>query len=76
MYLHGSLGFGEGESVVVSSVSGSVKLKVKHNNDLREDCVLIYSGTRGVNNLTTSKHALYAKSAIFQENRVEIKRDE
>ena len=76
VYLHGSLGFGEGESVVVSSVSGSVKLKVKHNNDLREDCVLIYSGTRGVNNLTTSKHALYAKSAIFQENRVEIKRDE
>jgi len=76
VYLHSSLGFYEGEEVVVSSVSGSVKLKVKHNDDLRNDCVLIYSGTRGVNNLTTSKHALYTKSAIFQENRVEIKRDE
>jgi len=76
VYMHSSLGFGEGEEVVVSSVSGSVKLKVRHNDDLRNDCVLIYSGTRGVNNLTTSKHALYTKSAIFQENRVEIKRDE
>ncbi len=76
VYLHSSLGFYEGEEVVVSSVSGSVKLKVRHNDDLREDCALIYSGTRGVNNLTTSKHALYTKSAIFQENRVEIKRDE
>ncbi|MBE0513450.1 molybdopterin-dependent oxidoreductase [Sulfurimonas sp.] len=74
VYLHSSLGFGEGEMVVISSESGSVALKVKHNDDLRDDCVLIYSGTRGVNNLTTSKHALYTKSAIFQENRVEIKR--
>ncbi len=76
VYIHSSLGFNEGETVVVSSASGSVKLRVKHSDDLREDCVLIYSGTRGVNNLTTSKHALYTKSAIFQENRVEIKRDE
>lgn len=74
VYLHSSLGFSEGELIVISSESGSVTLKVKHNDDLRDDCVLIYSGTRGVNNLTTSKHALYTKSAIFQENRVEIKR--
>ncbi|TKI69549.1 molybdopterin oxidoreductase [Sulfurimonas crateris] len=76
VYLHSSLGFRQGDTVVVSSASGSVKLKVKLSDDLREDCVLIYSGTRGVNNLTTSKHALYTKSAIFQENRVEITIDE
>lgn len=74
VYLHSSLGFGEGELVTISSVDGSVSLRVKHNNDLREDCVLIYSGTKGVNNLTTKKHSLSAKSAIFQENKVEIKR--
>lgn len=72
VYLHSSLGFSEDEIVTVSSVLGSVELKVKHNDDLRKDCVLIYSGTKGVNNLTTSKHALYTKSAIFQENKVEI----
>ncbi len=72
VYLHNSLGFKEGDMVTMSSESGSVQLRVKHNNDLRKDCVLIYSGTKGVNNLTTSKHALYTKSAIFQENKVEI----
>ena len=74
VYLNSSLGFHEEELVTITSVNGSVKLKVKHNNDLRDDCVLIYSGTKGVNNLTTSKHALYTKSAIFQENKVEVSR--
>lgn len=74
VYLHSSLGFREGEMVSVTSASGSVRLSVRHNNDLRSDCVLIYSGTKGVNNLTPSKHALSAKSAIFQENKVEVKR--
>ncbi|WP_310441350.1 molybdopterin-dependent oxidoreductase [Sulfurimonas sp.] len=74
VFLHSSLGFSEGEFITVSSISGSVKLKVKHNDDLRKDCVLIYSGTKGVNNLTTHKHALSTKSAIFQENKVEISR--
>lgn len=74
IYLHSSLGFSEKEVVTISSKNGSVELSVKHNNDLRTDCVLIYSGTKGVNNLTSSKHALSTKSAIFQENKVEIKR--
>jgi len=74
VYLHSSLGFSEGEVITISSINGSVELKVKHNDDLRADCVLIYSGTKGVNNLTSSKHALSTKSAIFQENKVEIKR--
>lgn len=74
IYLHSSLGFSEKEVVTISSSNGSVELSVKHNDDLRVDCVLIYSGTKGVNNLTSSKHALSTKSAIFQENKVEIKR--
>lgn len=74
VYLHSSLGFEDGEVITISSINGSVELKVKHNDDLRVDCVLIYSGTKGVNNLTSSKHALSTKSAIFQENKVEIRR--
>jgi anaerobic selenocysteine-containing dehydrogenase len=72
VYLHSSLDFKEGEVVKISSVTGSVELKVKLNNDLREDCVLIFSGTKGVNNLTSSKHSYEGKSAIYQENRVEV----
>ena len=74
VYLHSSLGFRENEIVTISSISGSVELKVKLNNDLRKDCVLIFSGTKGVNNLTISKHSYEGKSAIYQEIRVEISR--
>lgn len=72
VYLHPSLGCKDNEEVSISSESGSVKLKVKNSDDLREDTVLIYSGTKAVNNLTTSKHSYDGKSAIFQDNKVEI----
>lgn len=73
VYLHPSLGFVEDEEVTITSACGSVKLKVKLSYDLRQDCVLIYSGTTGVNNLTSSKHSLDGKCAIFQEEKVEVK---
>ena len=72
VYLHSSLGYANGSEITISSSNGEVSLLVEHNDNLREDCVLIYSGTKGVNNLTSSKHSLDGKSAIFQENRVEI----
>ena len=72
VYLHSALGYANGSEVTLSSSNGEVSLIVENNDDLREDCVLIYSGTKGVNNLTSSKHSLDGKSAIFQENRVEI----
>jgi len=75
VYLHSSLEFIEGEEVIISSKSGTVKLEVKYNDNLLKDCILIYSGTRGVNNLTSSKHSYEGKNAIYQENKVEISRD-
>ena len=72
VYLHSSLGFKDESEVTITSVNGTVALPVKNSNDIREDCILIYSGTKGVNNLTSSKHSLDGKSAIFQENRVQV----
>ncbi|MBL0708397.1 MAG: molybdopterin-dependent oxidoreductase [Sulfurimonas sp.] len=72
VYLHSSLGFKEDEKVCISSANGKVELSVRFDDDLREDCVLIYSGTKGVNNLTSSKHSYEGKSAIYQENKVEV----
>lgn len=74
VYMHPSLGFNENEEVTISSTCGSVKLKVKNCNDVREDSVLIYSGTKGVNNLTNSKHSLEGKCAMFQEEKVKVRR--
>ena len=72
VYIHSSLGYAEESTIELSSVNGSVKLPVKHNDDLRVDSVLIYSGTKGVNKLTSSKHSFDGKSAIFQENKIAI----
>ena len=72
VYAHSSLGYQEGTFVKVSSAAGDALLKVKHDDNLRNDCILIYSGTKGLNKLTSSKHSLSGKSAIFQENRVKI----
>lgn len=74
VYLHPALGYEEGAEVEIASENGTLCLHVKHNEDLREDCLLIYSGTRGVNRLTSSKHSYEGKSAIFQESRVTLKR--
>lgn len=72
VYLHSSLGYKDEDYVNISSDTGSVKLKVKNNDALRKDTVLIYSGTIGVNNLTTSSHSYEGKNAIYQENKVKI----
>jgi len=72
VYINPSVGFDDGEMVDIHSSVGSVKLIVKHDEDIREDCVLIYSGTKGVNNLTTSKHLAQGKNATYQQEMVEI----
>ena len=75
VYINGTHGFIENEMITVASACGNVKLKVKIDDDIRDDCVLIYSGTKGVNNLTSSKHSLEGKNAIFQEEKVELLAD-
>lgn len=72
VYLHSALGFKQNDEVKIASNIGSVVLKVAINDALREDSVLIYSGTKGLNNLTSSRHSLDGKSAIFQEEKVQI----
>ncbi|WP_345991639.1 molybdopterin-dependent oxidoreductase [Sulfurimonas sp. HSL-1716] len=73
VYINPSLGYIEGQTVEIVSKTGSVVLSVALDGRLRPDCVLIYSGTDGVNNLTTSKRSFEGNSAVFQENKVKIK---
>lgn len=74
VYVNPSLGYIEGEMLSISSENGNVMLKVQNSSSLREDTIMIYSGTKGVNNLTSSKHSYEGKNAVFQENRVRISR--
>jgi len=72
VYLNASHGFENNELVMLSSEKGNIKLKVKISEDIRNDCVLVYSGTKGINTLTSSLHSYEGKSAVYQEVRVEI----
>lgn len=74
VYLHSACGFREGETVEIFSSSGSVRMEVKYDDRLRHDCVLIYSGTPGVNNLTPSIVSYDGMNAVYQENKVKVKK--
>jgi len=74
VHLNASHGFSEGETVRVSSENGSVEMEVALDERLRDDCILIYSGTPGVNILSSSKLSYEGKNAAYQENKVKVEK--
>ena len=72
VYINDSHGYTDGDSICISSSLGKVNLIVKINDNLRDDCVLIYSGTPGVNNLTSSQHSYEGKCAVYQEEKITL----
>ena len=72
--LHPELGYGEGERVQVCSEHGEHEFTVKHNEDLRLDCVLITNNTVGVNYLTPSILSEEGDNACYQEVKVSLER--
>ena len=74
VYLNTSHGYSAGERLSLSSNNGSVELEVAIDERLRDDCLLVYSGTAGVNRLTDSKMSYVGKSAAYQEHKVKVKK--
>jgi len=72
VYLNSSHGFSEGERVRITSENGELELAVALDERLRDDCVLIYSGTAGVNLLTDSRLSYEGKNAAYQENKIKV----
>lgn len=72
VYLHPEAGFEEGEMVQLLSHSGSVDMAVKHDERLRRDCLLIYSGTPDVNVLTPPHLSYEGESAVYQETKIKV----
>lgn len=74
--LHPELGYKEGERVQISSAHGEHGFTVKHNTDLRLDCVLITNNTVGINYLTPAILSEEGDNACYQEVKIEIERIE
>jgi anaerobic selenocysteine-containing dehydrogenase len=74
LHLNASHGFKEGETVRISSDNGMLELEVALDERLRDDCVLIYSGTPGVNVLSDSKLSYEGKNAAYQEKKIKVEK--
>ncbi len=72
VYVSPQTGFLDGQLLRIISQNGSVELVARHNGRLRSDCLLIYSGTPGVNRLTTSSLSYEGENAAYQENKVKV----
>ncbi len=72
--LHPNMGFKDGDILKIVSEYGEVVLKAKNSSDIRDDCVLIYAGTKGVNNVTPPIESEEGGGACFQETKVSIER--
>lgn len=72
VYMHPACGFEEGTRLRLRSETGSVTLPLRHDARLQEDCVLIYSGTPGVNNLTPAVLSFEGKNACYQANKIKV----
>lgn len=71
-YFHPEAGYEEGETVQLVSDAGSVEMRVKHDERLRTDCLLIYSGTPDVNVLTPSYLSYEGENAAYQEIKIKV----
>ena len=67
-----SAGFSDGDRVRCSSKYGAFEFEVKVDSALRDDSLLIYSGTHGVNYLTPDKLSEEGDSAIYQDVKVQV----
>jgi len=72
VYMHPSCGYGEGTALTLRSQTGSVTLPLRHDARLLEDCVLVYAGTPGVNNLTPAVLSYAGKNACYQANKIKV----
>jgi len=67
LYVNPSLGFNDEDEVLLKSKYGQTKIKIKNSSDIKENCVLTYSGNKYANYVTPFLCDEEADSAIYQE---------
>ncbi len=72
VHVHPQTGFLDSQQLRIISDTGSVELTARHDVRVRQDCLLIYSGTPGVNYLTPAKLSYEGENAIYQDNKVKV----
>lgn len=75
LYVPLCLGLKKDDRVTLSNENGSCQFSVMPSDRLRDDCLMLYSGAHNANRLTPFKMSQEGKCAIYQEIKVELKRD-
>ncbi|NPA61764.1 MAG: molybdopterin-dependent oxidoreductase [Epsilonproteobacteria bacterium] len=74
VYLNPKLGFSDGDRVKVISPYGEAQFNVQNSYTIRDDSVVIYANSIGVNRVTPPIVAEEGNSACYQEVRVILKK--
>ncbi len=72
VYIPERIGLSNAEEILVKSIWGELKLEARVDKSLREDCVVIYAGTKGVNNLTPPITSSEGDMACYGDVKVEL----
>jgi len=72
VFMHPDCGFKAGREVRLVSEAGSVTLPLAYDDRLLTDCVLVYAGTPGVNNLSSSVVSYAGENACYQANKIKV----
>ncbi len=67
LYLNSNCGFKEGDEVKASTSFGKANFIVKFDDDIKENCIVLYAGNKKANYLTSHKSDELSSSAMFQE---------
>ena len=74
LYVPQSLGLKQEERVKLTNRYGSCEYSVMPSDTLRDDCLLIYSGAKNVNQLTPHAMSQEGNNAIYQEMKVRLEK--
>ena len=72
--IHPKHGYEEGRMLRLNSEYGMLDLEVKHNENLREDCLMVTNNTLGLNRLTPSVVSDEGESACYQEVKIVVEK--
>lgn len=72
-YVHPNKGFIDNQVVTISSKVNTIQIKVKNDERLYENSILIYAGNKQVNKLTSNELSTCGTNATFQDIKLTIK---
>ena len=71
-YLHPSVKYNDGDNVILKTLYGEATFVIKHDEDIKKDCILIFAGAKKGNYITPPIGDEESFSAMYQEVVVSI----